>query len=507
MPAVQETIERVRKIDVDQYKYGFETVIESDKAPKGLNEDIIRLISAKKDEPEWMLEWRLGAYRRWLTMDEPTWARVSYPKIDFQDISYYAAPKNFGGPKSLDEVDPELLKTYEKLGIPLKEQEILAGVRKQTEPSELDDNLDDNVYQSGRVAVDAVFDSVSVVTTFKKELAAAGVIFCSISEAIREHPELVKKYLGSVVPTSDNFYATLNSAVFTDGSFVYVPKGVRCPMELSTYFRINERDTGQFERTLIIADEGAYVSYLEGCTAPQRDENQLHAAVVELIALDDAEIKYSTVQNWYPGDAEGKGGVYNFVTKRGDCRGDRSKISWTQVETGSAITWKYPSCILRGDDSRGEFYSIAVSNGHQQIDSGTKMLHLGKNTTSRIISKGISAGQSNNTYRGQVSVHRKATNARNFTNCDSLLIGNECGAHTVPYLEAKNASARLEHEATTSKIAEDQLFYVMQRGIPEEEAIALIVSGFVKDVIQQLPMEFAVEAQKLIGISLEGSVG
>ncbi|MBN9068199.1 MAG: Fe-S cluster assembly protein SufB [Rhizobiales bacterium] len=507
MPAVQETIERVRKIDVDQYKYGFETIIESDKAPKGLNEDIIRLISAKKNEPEWMLEWRLGALKRWLTMEEPNWARVSYPKIDFQDISYYAAPKNFGGPKSLDEVDPELLKTYEKLGIPLKEQEILAGVRKQTEPSELDDNLDDNVYQSGRVAVDAVFDSVSVVTTFRKELAAAGVIFCPISEAIREYPELVKKYLGSVVPTSDNFYATLNSAVFTDGSFVYVPKGVRCPMELSTYFRINERGTGQFERTLIIADEGAYVSYLEGCTAPQRDENQLHAAVVELIALDDAEIKYSTVQNWYPGDAEGTGGVYNFVTKRGDCRGDRSKISWTQVETGSAITWKYPSCILRGDDSRGEFYSIAVSNGHQQIDSGTKMLHLGKNTTSRIISKGISAGNSNNTYRGQVSVHRKATNARNFTNCDSLLIGNECGAHTVPYIEAKNASARLEHEATTSKIAEDQLFYVMQRGIPEEEAIALIVSGFVKDVIQQLPMEFAVEAQKLISISLEGSVG
>ncbi|MGN6471473.1 MAG: Fe-S cluster assembly protein SufB, partial [Rhizobiaceae bacterium] len=413
MPAVQETIERVRKIDVDQYKYGFETVIESDKAPKGLNEDIIRLISAKKNEPEWMLEWRLGAFRRWLTMDEPTWARVHYPKIDFQDISYYAAPKNFGGPKSLDEVDPELLKTYEKLGIPLKEQEILAGVRKQAEPSELDENLEDNVYQSGRVAVDAVFDSVSVVTTFKKELAAAGVIFCSISEAIREHPELVRKYLGSVVPTSDNFYATLNSAVFTDGSFVYVPKGVRCPMELSTYFRINERNTGQFERTLIIADEGAYVSYLEGCTAPQRDENQLHAAVVELIALDDAEIKYSTVQNWYPGDAEGKGGVYNFVTKRGDCRGKNSKISWTQVETGSAITWKYPSCILRGDNSRGEFYSIAVSNGYQQVDSGTKMLHLGKNTTSRIISKGISAGQSNNTYRGQVSVHRKAANARN----------------------------------------------------------------------------------------------
>ena len=507
MPAVQETIERVRKIDVDQYKYGFETIIESDTAPKGLDEDTIRLISKKKDEPEWMLEWRLGAFRRWLTMEEPNWARVNYPKIDFQAISYYSAPKNFGGPKSLDEIDPELLRTYEKLGIPLKEQEILAGVRKQTEPSELDENLDDNVYQSGRVAVDAVFDSVSVVTTFRKELAAAGVIFCPISEAIREYPELVKKYIGSVVPTSDNFYATLNSAVFTDGSFVYVPKGVRCPMELSTYFRINEKGTGQFERTLIIAEEGAYVSYLEGCTAPQRDENQLHAAVVELIAMDDAEIKYSTVQNWYPGDSDGAGGVFNFVTKRGDCRGDRSKISWTQVETGSAITWKYPSCILRGDDSSGEFYSIAVSNGHQQIDSGTKMLHLGKNTTSRIISKGISAGNSNNTYRGQVSVHRKAANARNFTNCDSLLIGNECGAHTVPYIEAKNATARLEHEATTSKIAEDQLFYVMQRGIPEEEAIALIVSGFVKDVIQQLPMEFAVEAQKLIGISLEGSVG
>ncbi|HVW55746.1 MAG TPA: Fe-S cluster assembly protein SufB [Rhizobiaceae bacterium] len=508
MPAVQETIERVRKIDVDQYKYGFETDIETDKAPAGLNEDIIRLISQKKGEPEGMLEWRLGAYRRWLAMDEPTWARVHFPKIDFQAISYYAAPKNMSGPKSLAEVDPELLKTYEKLGIPLKEQEILAGVRTQADPSELDGEIgEDNVYQSGRVAVDAVFDSVSVVTTFKKELAQAGVIFCSISEAIREHPELVKKYLGSVVPTSDNFYATLNSAVFTDGSFVYVPKGVRCPMELSTYFRINERNTGQFERTLIIADEGAYVSYLEGCTAPQRDENQLHAAVVELIAMDDAEIKYSTVQNWYPGDAEGKGGVYNFVTKRGDCRGRNSKISWTQVETGSAITWKYPSCILRGDNSRGEFYSIAVSNGFQQVDSGTKMLHLGRNTTSRIISKGISAGNSNNTYRGQVSVHRKAENARNFTNCDSLLIGNECGAHTVPYIEAKNASARLEHEATTSKIAEDQLFYVMQRGIPEEEAIALIVNGFVKDVIQQLPMEFAVEAQKLINISLEGSVG
>ncbi|KAB0573217.1 Fe-S cluster assembly protein SufB [Brucella pituitosa] len=507
MPAVQETIDQVRGLDVDQYKYGFETTIESEKAPKGLNEDIIRFISAKKDEPEWMLEWRLKAYERWLTMEEPTWARVDYPKIDFQDVYYYAAPKNQSGPKSLDEVDPELLRTYEKLGIPLREQEILAGVRKQGDPSEIDGNPSDNVYASGRVAVDAVFDSVSVVTTFKAELAKAGVIFCSISEAIREHPELVQKYLASVVPVSDNYYATLNSAVFTDGSFVYVPKGVRCPMELSTYFRINEKNTGQFERTLIIAEEGAYVSYLEGCTAPQRDENQLHAAVVELIALDDAEIKYSTVQNWYPGDSSGKGGIYNFVTKRGDCRGDNSKISWTQVETGSAITWKYPSCILRGDNSRGEFYSIAVSNGYQQIDSGTKMIHLGKNTSSRIISKGISAGNSNNTYRGQVSAHRKAENARNFTQCDSLLIGNDCGAHTVPYIEAKNATAQFEHEATTSKISEDQLFYVMQRGIPEEEAIALIVNGFVKEVIQELPMEFAVEAQKLIGISLEGSVG
>ncbi|MEX3009156.1 Fe-S cluster assembly protein SufB [Hoeflea sp. TYP-13] len=489
MPAVQETIDQVRQIDVDQYKYGFETLIEMDKAPKGLNEDIIRFISAKKDEPEWMLEWRLDAYRRWLTMEEPSWARVEYPQIDFNDLYYYAAPKNQTGPKTIDEVDPELLATYEKLGIPLREQEILAGV------------------QQSKVAVDAVFDSVSVVTTFKEELAKAGVIFMSISEAIREHPELVRKYLGSVVPVSDNFYATLNSAVFTDGSFVFVPKGVRCPMELSTYFRINEKNTGQFERTLIICEDGAYVSYLEGCTAPQRDENQLHAAVVELVALDDAEIKYSTVQNWYPGDSEGKGGIYNFVTKRGDCRGANSKISWTQVETGSAITWKYPSCILRGDNSRGEFYSIAVSNGRQQIDSGTKMLHLGKNTSSRIISKGISAGHSNNTYRGQVSAHRRAANARNFTQCDSLLIGNNCGAHTVPYIEAKNATAQFEHEATTSKISEDQLFYCMQRGIPEEEAIALIVNGFVKEVIQELPMEFAVEAQKLIGISLEGSVG
>ncbi len=489
MAAVQETIDQVRQIDVDQYKYGFETEIEVDKAPKGLSEEVIRFISAKKEEPEWMLAWRLEAYQRWLTMEEPTWARVNYPKIDFNDLYYYAAPKSTPGPKSLEDVDPELLKVYEKLGIPLMEQEILAGV------------------ENRRVAVDAVFDSVSVVTTFKKELMKAGVIFMSISEAIREYPDLIKKYIGSVVPTTDNYYATLNSAVFTDGSFVFVPKGVRCPMELSTYFRINEKNTGQFERTLIIAEEGAYVSYLEGCTAPQRDENQLHAAVVELVALDDAEIKYSTVQNWYPGDKDGKGGIYNFVTKRGDCRGHRSKISWTQVETGSAITWKYPSCILRGDDSRGEFYSIAVSNGYQQIDSGTKMIHLGKNTSSRIIAKGIAAGFSENVYRGQVSAHRKATNTRNFTQCDSLLIGDKCGAHTVPYIEAKNSSCQFEHEATTSKISEDQLFYCLQRGIPEESAIALIVNGFVKDVIQQLPMEFAVEAQKLIGISLEGSVG
>jgi Fe-S cluster assembly protein SufB len=507
MPAVQETVEQVRRIDVDQYKYGFETNIESEKAPKGLNEDTIRFISAKKAEPEWMLEWRLGAYKRWLSMREPTWARVEYPKIDYQDIYYYAAPKKFVAPKSLDDVDPEILKTYEKLGIPLKEQEILAGVRKQGEPSALDDEATGGEFGSGRVAVDAVFDSVSVATTFKAELKKAGVIFMPISEAVREHPDLLKKYLGSVVPTTDNFFATLNSAVFSDGSFVYVPESVRCPMELSTYFRINERSTGQFERTLIIADKGAYVSYLEGCTAPMRDENQLHAAVVELVALDDAEIKYSTVQNWYPGDAEGRGGIFNFVTKRGDCRGKNSKISWTQVETGSAITWKYPSCILRGDNSRGEFYSIAISNGHQQVDSGTKMLHLGKNTVSRIISKGISAGKSNNTYRGLVSAHRKAKGARNFTNCDSLLIGHECGAHTVPYIEAKNSSSVFEHEATTSKISEDMLFYCQQRGISAEEATALVVNGFVKDVLQQLPMEFAVEAQKLISISLEGSVG
>src|SRR5690554_1151717 len=488
--AVQETIDQVRRIDVDQYKYGFETKIETIKAPKGLNEDVIRFISERKGEPEWMLEWRLEAYRRWLTMTEPTWAKVSYPKIDFQELYYYAAPKGLEGPKSLDEVDPELLRTYEKLGIPLKEQEVLAGVQ-----------------GAPKVAVDAVFDSVSVVTTFKEQLAKAGVIFCPISEAIREYPELVKKYLGSVVPVSDNYFAALNSAVFSDGSFVYVPPGVRCPMELSTYFRINASQTGQFERTLIIADKGSYVSYLEGCTAPMRDENQLHAAVVELVALDDAEIKYSTVQNWWPGDKEGKGGVYNFVTKRGDCRGRNSHISWTQVETGSAITWKYPSCILRGDGSQGEFYSIAVSNGHQQIDSGTKMIHLGKNTSSRIISKGISAGKSSNTYRGQVSAHRKAANARNFTQCDSLLIGNDCGAHTVPYIEVKNSTAQFGLEAMRRKISDDQKFYVMQRGIPEEEAIALIVNGFVKDVIQELPMEFAVEAQKLISISLEGSVG
>jgi len=506
MPAVQETVEQVRSIDVDQYKYGFFTDIESEKAPKGLSEDTVRFISAKKSEPEWMLAWRLEAFKRWLTMREPTWARVAYPKIDYQNAYYYAAPKK-KALASLDEVDPEILKTYEKLGIPLKEQEILAGVRKQGEPSKLDDEVTGGEFRSGRVAVDAVFDSVSVATTFKAELKKAGVIFMPISEAIREYPELVKKYLGSVVPVTDNFFATLNSAVFSDGSFVYVPAGVRCPMELSTYFRINEKNTGQFERTLIIADKGAYVSYLEGCTAPMRDENQLHAAVVELVALDDAEIKYSTVQNWYPGDAEGRGGIFNFVTKRGDCRGPRSKISWTQVETGSAITWKYPSCILRGDHSRGEFYSIAISNGRQQVDSGTKMLHLGKNTTSRIISKGIAAGKSNNTYRGLVSAHRKATSARNFTNCDSLLIGDQCGAHTVPYIEAKNSSATFEHEATTSKISEDMLFYCRQRGMSPEEATALVVNGFVKDVLQQLPMEFAVEAQKLISISLEGSVG
>jgi Fe-S cluster assembly protein SufB len=510
MPAVRETVEQVRRIDVDQYKYGFETLIESEKAPKGLSEDTVRFISGKKNEPEWMLAWRLEAFKRWLTMREPKWAKVEYGPIDYQDIYYYAAPKKKDGPKSLDEIDPEILRTYEKLGIPLREREILLGVQK---PSVADggDGADGGEAESGsgygQVAVDAVFDSVSVATTFKEELAKHGVLFMPISEALQQHPDLVKKYLGTVVPISDNFFATLNSAVFSDGSFVYVPPGVRCPMELSTYFRINERNTGQFERTLIIADRGSYVSYLEGCTAPVRDENQLHAAVVELIALDDAEIKYSTIQNWYPGDAKGRGGVYNFVTKRGDCRGKNSKISWTQLETGSAITWKYPSCILRGDNARGEFYSIAISNGYQQVDSGTKMLHLGKNTTSRIISKGIAAGHSNNTYRGLVTAHRRATGARNFTNCDSLLIGDQCGAHTVPYIEAKNSSTVFEHEATTSKISEDMLFYCRQRGLSAEEATALVVNGFVKDVLQQLPMEFAVEAQKLISVSLEGSVG
>ena len=503
MPAVQETVERVRRLDVDQYKYGFVTDIESDKAPKGLSEDIVRFISAKKNEPEWMLAWRLDAYRRWLTMREPLWARVNYGPIDYQDLYYYSAPKKRDGPKSLDEIDPEILKTYDKLGIPLREREALLGVQRPA--GEEDEGEGGTGY--GRVAVDAVFDSVSVATTFQAELAKAGVLFMPISEALHKHPDLVKKYLGTVVPSSDNFFATLNAAVFSDGSFVYVPPGVRCPMELSTYFRINERNTGQFERTLIIADKGSYVSYLEGCTAPMRDENQLHAAVVELVALDDAEIKYSTIQNWYPGDANGRGGVYNFVTKRGDCRGVNSKISWTQLETGSAITWKYPSCILRGDNSRGEFYSIAISNGYQQVDSGTKMLHLGKNTTSRIISKGIAAGYSDNTYRGLVTAHRRAKGARNFTNCDSLLIGDKCGAHTVPYIEAKNSSAVFEHEATTSKISEDTLFYCRQRGLSAEDAVALVVNGFVKDVLQQLPMEFAVEAQKLISISLEGSVG
>jgi len=489
MAAVQETVEQVRRIDVEQYKYGFETKVESEKAPKGLSEDIVRFISAKKNEPEWMLAWRLDAYRRWLSMREPDWARVAYPPIDYQDLYYYSAPKKRPELNSLDEVDPEILATYEKLGIPLREQEVLAGV------------------SGARVAVDAVFDSVSIATTFKEELAQAGVIFMPISEALRECPDLVRKYLGSVVPATDNFFATLNSAVFSDGSFVYVPEGVRCPMELSTYFRINEEKTGQFERTLIVADKGSYVSYLEGCTAPKRDENQLHAAVVELVALDDAEIKYSTVQNWYPGDALGRGGIFNFVTKRGDCRGTNAKISWTQVETGSAITWKYPSCILRGDGSQGEFYSIAVSNGFQQVDSGTKMIHLGKNTSSRIISKGIAAGRSQNTYRGLVSAHSKALNARNFTNCDSLLIGGKCGAHTVPYIEAKNSSAHFEHEATTSKISDDTLFYCRQRGLSAEEAVALVVNGFVRDVLQHLPMEFMAETQKLIGISLEGSVG
>jgi Fe-S cluster assembly protein SufB len=488
MAAVKKTVDQVAALEA--YQHGFITDIDQEYAPRGLNEDVVAFISAKKDEPDWMLEWRLAAYARWLDMEEPAWAKIHHAPIDYQGSYYYAAPKSKAGPKSLDEVDPELLKTYEKLGIPLREQEVLAGVQ-----------------GAPKYAVDAVFDSVSVVTTFKAELAKAGVIFCSMSEAIREHGELVRKYLGSVVPAADNYFACLNSAVFSDGSFVYVPPGVRCPMELSTYFRINAAESGQFERTLIIADAGAYVSYLEGCTAPMRDENQLHAAVVELVALDDAEIKYSTVQNWYPGDAEGKGGIYNFVTKRADCRGHRSKVSWTQVETGSAITWKYPSCILRGDGASGEFYSIAVTNHRQQADTGTKMIHLGHGTRSRIISKGVSAGGSSNTYRGLVSVHPKATGARNFTQCDSLLIGKSSAAHTVPYIEARNGQAVLEHEATTTRLSEDQLFYAMQRGLSEEDAVALLVNGFVREVLQELPMEFAVEAQKLVAISLEGSVG
>ena len=493
----QDTVDAVRSLS-GEYKHGWSSDIEMDYAPKGLSEDIVRLISAKKDEPEWLLEWRLAAYKRWLSMDEPEWAMVHYPKIDFQDQYYYAQPKSFATkPKSLDEVDPELLRTYEKLGIPLREQMILAGV----------EGADAAPGDGRKVAVDAVFDSVSVGTTFKDELAKAGVIFCSISEAVQEHPELVKKYLGSVVPSSDNFYATLNSAVFSDGSFVYIPEGVRCPMELSTYFRINAENTGQFERTLIVADKGSYVSYLEGCTAPKRDTNQLYAAVVEIVALDDAEVKYSTVQNWFPGDAEGTGGIYNFVTKRADCRGDRSKVMWTQVETGSAVTWKYPSCILRGDESQGEFYSIAIANNMQQADTGTKMIHLGKNTRSRIVSKGISAGRAQNTYRGLVSMHPKATDSRNYTQCDSLLIGDKCGAHTVPYIEVKNHSSKVEHEATTSKIADDQLFYCRSRGMSEEDAVALVVNGFCKEVLQALPMEFAMEAQSLVAISLEGSVG
>jgi Fe-S cluster assembly protein SufB len=494
MSAATQTLDTVQSLTQSGYKWGWETDIEMDLAPKGLNEDIIRLISSRKQEPEWLLEWRLKAFAAWRQMTEPHWARVEHAPIDYQDLHYYAAPKRKAGLKSLDEVDPELLKTYEKLGIPLQERAILAGV-------------DPAAVQGTRVAVDAVFDSVSVATTFRDTLKKAGVIFCPISEAVRDYPELVQQYLGSVVPVSDNFFAALNSAVFTDGSFVYVPKGVRCPMELSTYFRINARSTGQFERTLIIADAGAYVSYLEGCTAPMRDENQLHAAVVELIAQDDAQIKYSTVQNWYPGDAEGRGGIYNFVTKRGACRGARSKISWTQVETGSAITWKYPSCVLQGDDSVGEFYSVAVTNNHQQADTGTKMMHIGKRTKSTIISKGISAGKSNNTYRGLVRMLPNASAARNFTQCDSLLIGNQCGAHTVPYIESRNPTAKVEHEATTSKIADDQLFYCRQRGLSEEDAVNLIVNGFCKDVLKELPMEFAVEAQKLLAVSLEGSVG
>lgn len=484
MVATDQTKAKVKRLEEQKYQYGFVTDVETEQAPKGLNEDVIRFISAKKNEPDWLLDFRLKAYRHWLTMIEPEWAMISYPPIDFQDAYYYSAPKMKEKLGSLDEVDPEILKTYEKLGIPISEQKMLANV-----------------------AVDAVFDSVSVATTFRAKLAEEGILFCPISEAVQEYPELVKKYLGSVVPSGDNYYAALNSAVFTDGSFAYIPKGVRCPMELSTYFRINAANTGQFERTLIIADDNSYVSYLEGCTAPMRDENQLHAAVVELVALDHAEIKYSTVQNWYPGDENGKGGIYNFVTKRGACRGDHSKISWTQVETGSAITWKYPSCILQGDYSSGEFYSVAITNHYQQADTGTKMIHIGKGTKSRVVSKGIAVGKSQNTFRGLVKVLPKAHKARNFTQCDSLLIGNQCGAHTVPYIESKNMTAQLEHEATTSKINEDQLFYCRQRGLTQEQAVSLIVNGFCKEVLQNLPMEFAVEAQKLVEISLEGSVG
>ena len=483
MVATQETIDKVKEVS-QSYKYGFVTNLEAEKAPLGLNEEIVKFISKKKKEPKWLLEWRLKAYKKWLTMKKPNWAMVDFPEINFQDIYYYSAPKAKPKLNSLDEVDPELLRTYEKLGIPIKEQEVLAGV-----------------------AVDYVFDSVSVATTFREKLAKEGIIFCPISEAVQSHPDLVKKYIGSVIPTSDNYYAALNSAVFTDGSFVYIPKGIKCPMELSTYFRINEQNSGQFERTLIIAEDDTYVSYLEGCTAPQRDENQLHAAVVELVAMNNAEIKYSTVQNWYPGDKDGKGGIYNFVTKRGNCLGKKSKISWTQVETGSAITWKYPSCVLKGEGSVGEFYSVAVANNAQQADTGTKMIHIGKNTKSTIISKGISAGKAQNTYRGQVQIQKNAKGSRNFTQCDSLLIGDKCGAHTVPYINQFTPCARVEHEATTSKISEDQLFYCLQRGLDTEQATSLIVNGFCKEVMKELPMEFAVEAQKLIGISLEGSVG
>jgi len=487
--ATKETAAQVSAFDVDNYGYGFETKIDVELSPKGISEDVIRYISSKKGEPEWMLLWRLAAYRRWLLMEPPTWAKLHYETIDFHEMYCYAAPKSMPKYKSLDEVDPELLRTYDKLGIPLREQEILAGVEKP------------------RVAIDAIFDSVSVITTFREELKKNGIIFCAISEALRDYPDLIQKYLGSVVPGTDNYYATLNSAVFSDGSFVYIPRHVRCPMDLSTYFRINERKIGQFERTLIVVEKGGYVSYLEGCTAPMRDEHQLHAAVVELVALEDAEIKYSTVQNWYPGDKNGKGGVYNFVTKRGDCRGDRSKISWTQIEIGSAITWKYPSCTMRGDNSKGDFYSVAISNGFQQVDSGTKMLHIGKNTTSRIIAKGIAAGKSSSTYRGRVNVHRNADGARNFTNCDSLLIGSSCSAHTIPHIENNNSSAMLEHEATTSRISDEELFYCLSRGLDMGESVSLIVNGFVTEILQQLPMEFAVEARKLVSLSLEGSVG